>query len=75
MPVSLEVNTNVIVFSLFMQIFDSSGSEERLHSEIVLEILGRGIVGIVGLNKANCWVSWNIQVDSLIFIQSLCLFF
>lgn len=74
MPVSLEVNTDVVVFSLFMEIFDSSGSEEWLHSEVLLEILGGRIVGVVGLNKANCWISWDIQVNSIASIQFLCLF-
>lgn len=73
--VSLEVNTDVIVFCLLVKIFDSSGGEERLHSEVLFEVFGRRVVGVVGLNKTNGWIGWNIQVNCFVSIQLLSLLF
>ena len=69
--VSLEVNTDVVVFCLLVEVFDSSGGEERLHSEVLLEVFGGRIVGVVGLYKADCWIGWDIQVNGIVCIQSL----
>lgn len=73
--VSLEVNTDVIVFCLLVEVFNSGGGEERLHSEVLFEIFGRRVVGVVGLDKAYRWIVWNIQVNCFVSIQFLSLFF
>ena len=64
--VSLEVNTDVVVFCLLVEVFDSSGGEERLHSEVLLEVFGGRIVGVVGLYKTDCWIGWDVQVNSIV---------
>lgn len=69
MPICLEVDAYVIVLCLFVEVFDSCGCEERFHAKGLLEVFGRGVVGVVGLNEANGGFSRNIQQKDFRFIE------
>lgn len=75
MSVAFEVDTNIVVFCLFVEVFDSGGGEERFHSKVLLEVLGRGIVSVVSLDESDGWICWDIQVNTFVLIQFLCFFF
>jgi hypothetical protein len=40
MAVSLEVNSNIVVFCLFMQVFHASSGKHWIHAKSSLEIMG-----------------------------------
>ena len=60
MPIGLEIDADVIMLSLLVKILDSCGCEERLHAESLLEVLGRRVVGIVGLDEDDSGLSRNV---------------
>lgn len=68
MSVGLKVDADVIVLCLFVEIFHSGGCEKGLHSEGLLEILGRRVVGIVGLDEANSGLCGNVQQEYFSFV-------
>ena len=68
MAIGFEVDTDIIVFSFFVQIFDASGSENGIHAESMLQVFGARVVSVVGLDESDFRVDWNVekQVSSVV---------
>ncbi len=73
MSIRFEIDTNIIVFSFFVQIFDTSGSENGIHVESLFQIFRTRVIGVVGLDKSNFRIKGNIEKQLSCIVQFLSL--
>ena len=74
MTISFKVDSNIVVLSFFMKIFDSSSGKDGIHIEGGFKIVRWWIVGVVGLDKSNWGFGWNVEQNQASFVQFISFF-